>query len=368
MTLIAYTTPRHEDLQDGIFEIIQEDNDQFSRLFLNHNMAATNTKAEWVDKPLKGQRGRLNEALDSSETGIDISEASSKRIVVGATYIKIDDEIMGPVSAVSTNTLTVTRGALGTTAASHVTGADVHFFMLHEEGADNTRDDSQSGTKKHNFTWIGRRELKLSRTSQLVNSVGNDNAWASQTRTLMRELMQELRNVAVSGTRYADADESLRLMGGLSYYVSNAKDMGESAISTSMINSQIIELLENGVNASQLVMLTNSTQIARINDMKVARVTSGGMPHSDNTLRQNVDYYEFSDANVQIVRVPEIPRNEIYIVDKSRISICPLKGGSFKVEDIGKVGDSVQKLLVGEYTMKVGNGPEAHIRLKNLAI
>lgn len=368
MTLIAYNTQRHEDLRDGVSKIVQEQNDKFLSMFLKQDMAATDTTHKWVDKKLKGLRTRLNEELDNSETAIDVLDAANKRIVLNKTYIKIDDEIMGPISGVSTNTLTVTRGALGTSAATHTTGTDVYLFMLSEEGDDNSRDDSQTGTKITNVTWIGRRELKLSGTSQAVKSVGNDNAWSNQTEELMKELLQELRNVAVTGIKYSDGDESLRLMGGLAHYITNADDEGGNAVSVAMLNNKLIELLDNGINPGQLCILSNSNQIARINELKIARVTGGGMQNSDNTLRQNVDYFEFSDANVQIVRVPEIPRNELYIVDKSRIKIVPLQNRSFRVEDIGKVGDSVQKLLVGEYTMEVMNGADAHIRIKNLAV
>lgn len=368
MTLIAYDTPRHEDLRDVVAKIVQERNHNFLDLVLTQNMAATDTKHYWVDKQLKGQRAVLNEALDNSETGIDIVDAASKRIITNKTYIKIDDEIMGPVSAVNTNTLTVTRAALGTTAATHSSGADVFLFTLEEEGADNSRDDSQSGSKVYNITKIFRRELKLSGTSQAVKSVGNDNAWSNQVAELLPELMDELALMSIHGTRYADGDESLRSFGGLSYYVSNADDEGANAISTDMLDNKVNELLNNGASASDLCILAPGAQIKRINALKIARVVGGGMSDSSNTLRQNVDMYEFSDALVKVMRVPEVPKNEIYIVDKSKIKVVPLQNRSFKVEDIGKVGDSVQKLLVGEYTMEVMNGAQAHIRVKNLAV
>lgn len=368
MTLIAYDTARHEDLRDVVSKIVQEQKNTILDLFLVQNQAATDTTHKWVDKKLKGYKDKLGEDLDNSETAVDVTDAANKRIITNKTYLKVNDEIMGPISGVSTNTLTVTRGALGTSAATHTTGDEVFFFEVEEEGADNSRDESQVGSKIYNFTQIFRGELKLSGTSQAVKSAGNDNAWANQAQELLKEKLQRLRVAALQGKRYADGDESLRAMGGLFHYVTNVDDEGGNALSTDMIDDKILELLDNGADANNLVMLAPGRQIKRLNALKVARVTGGGMADTSNTIRNNVDMYEFSDAVVKVVRVPEIARNELYIVDKGKIKIVPLQNRSFRVEDIGKVGDSVQKLLVGEYTTEVMNGAEAHIRLKNLAV
>ena len=64
----------------------------------------------------------LAEALDTTETGVDVSDGSQ---VSAGQIIKVDDEEM-EVSSISTNTLTVVRGVNHTTAASHSNGADVY--------------------------------------------------------------------------------------------------------------------------------------------------------------------------------------------------------------------------------------------------
>lgn len=66
----------------------------------------------------------LNEALDASETGVDVSSGTA--FEVGQT-IRIDSEQMY-ISAISTNTLTVTRGVNGSTAATHDNGAAIQVY------------------------------------------------------------------------------------------------------------------------------------------------------------------------------------------------------------------------------------------------
>ena len=66
----------------------------------------------------------LNEALDATETGVDVSTRTD--VETGHT-ISIDSEQMY-VQSYSTNTLTVARGVNGTTAASHSTGAAISIY------------------------------------------------------------------------------------------------------------------------------------------------------------------------------------------------------------------------------------------------
>lgn len=65
----------------------------------------------------------LDGAIDSSQTSITVSNAATIGLYPGV-YLSIEDEWV-LITAVSGNDLTVTRGANGTTAASHSTGVSV---------------------------------------------------------------------------------------------------------------------------------------------------------------------------------------------------------------------------------------------------
>ena len=62
-----------------------------------------------------GSANLLNEALDDSETAVDVDDGT---VFAAGDFIKVDDEIMQIVS-ISTHTLTVIRGAMSTTVATH---------------------------------------------------------------------------------------------------------------------------------------------------------------------------------------------------------------------------------------------------------
>ena len=65
----------------------------------------------------------LAEALDSTETGVDVDYGAA---FIAGDFIIIGSEVM-EVSSVSSNTLTVIRGSRGTTAATHSDNAVINF-------------------------------------------------------------------------------------------------------------------------------------------------------------------------------------------------------------------------------------------------
>jgi len=79
------------------------------------------------------------EPLDASETALLVQSISSFTI---DTFIKIDDEIMylTAKSAEPTNTITVTRGVLGTTATTHVDDSEIFLHFQPTSSGDNLYD------------------------------------------------------------------------------------------------------------------------------------------------------------------------------------------------------------------------------------
>ena len=78
---------------------------------------------------------QLNEALDASETGIDVDDETG--ITDAGDVILVDNELMLVSPTTDDNTLTVTRGHSGTTAATH---ADNTLVRLVKGNADSAND------------------------------------------------------------------------------------------------------------------------------------------------------------------------------------------------------------------------------------
>lgn len=69
------------------------------------------------------------EAMDTTETGYDVTSGSLFAI---GNLIRFDNEL-GYVSAISTNSLTITRGENSSTAATHLTSINVYIWQMMEE-------------------------------------------------------------------------------------------------------------------------------------------------------------------------------------------------------------------------------------------
>ena len=70
-----------------------------------------------------GAANLLNEALDDSETGVDVDDGTVFQV---GDFIKVDSEIM-KILSISTHTLTVERDAMSTTAATHNNNTAIYW-------------------------------------------------------------------------------------------------------------------------------------------------------------------------------------------------------------------------------------------------
>ena len=109
-----------------------------------------------------GAKDALNEALDDSETDVDVDDGTKFQV---GEYILVDAEIM-KVTAISTNTLTVVRAQLGTTAATHLDNALV-YVLTDQLGIEpkyavvqvNQREAIEQYTKNPNKPGTGDRDI-----------------------------------------------------------------------------------------------------------------------------------------------------------------------------------------------------------------
>tara|TARA_R110002096_G_scaffold74671_2_gene176811 strand:- start:1115 stop:3481 length:2367 start_codon:yes stop_codon:yes gene_type:complete len=74
---------------------------------------------------------QLNEALDATETAVDVDDGS---VFAANDYILVDQELM-KVSSVSTNTLTVIRGVASTVSTTSVSAVGSHVNTTHLDNA-----------------------------------------------------------------------------------------------------------------------------------------------------------------------------------------------------------------------------------------
>lgn len=205
-----------------------------------------NTVFYWMEEDVPLPRGTSNEALDSSETGVDVVAGDAVKFAVGDA-IRIDDEIM-LVTAINTSTevLTVTRGALGSTAATHNTAAEIIGLGTVLAEGDIGSANFQGRDKYSNYTQIFSKKLTVSRTEQSIPKYGVPNELNKQMRNAMLHCNVGIEQAALYGIKYEDSATRVRSTGGLNSYITSNVDSSSDWITVSAIEALQQTAYDNG--------------------------------------------------------------------------------------------------------------------------
>jgi len=380
---ISYATDFGGKLEQvhKMLKAVADRDTKFLAMFLKLNEMVTNNKFEWVDKTLVGFKDSLSAALTSSSTTV-ITVASGtnapKRYIDGVTLILIEDEVLLVSSTITVVTnassYCVTRAQQSTTASSHPVNSEVIIVgNPRVEGFSAGRDDSQKGTRLFNYTQIFQREAKLTGTSQHVKSVGDEMKLAKQIDDLTKELMKELQFALIYGLRSANDSTNYtdRKMGGFRYWattVGTNTDKAGAAIDKNMIEGVIETYLTNGGDATKLCFAVSTRQQRLLNELKDAKIVGGGMSQKEHNLDSFVSRYDFgSHAQVDIVTLPDLRKDELYYFQKDTISVHPMEGRAWVNKPLPEDGDFVREMVLGEFTAVFRNARETLGRLYNLS-
>ena len=170
------------------------------------------------DHPDRWQR--LNEALDTSETGIDVDDGTPFRagdvILVART-----GELM-KVSSISSNTLTVTRGYAGTTGTAANDNDWVKILYSAE-----TENDTQASivttatTTVTNFTQIFKRTYGISGTRKAMKYRSDAHAISEERKLAMGLLKEDMEQAFLWGKKIENVASGVitRHTGGIDEFV-----------------------------------------------------------------------------------------------------------------------------------------------------
>lgn len=205
-----------------------------------------NTVFYWMEEDVPLPRGVLNEALDTSETDVTVVSGDAVKFAVGDA-IRIDDEIF-KVTAIDTSTevLTVTRGALGSTAANHTSGAEIIGLGTVLPEGDIGTANFQGRDKYSNYTQIFSKKLTVSRTEQSIPKYGVPNELNKQMRNAMLHCNVGIEQAALYGIKYEDSATRVRSTGGLNSYITSNVDSSSDWITVGAIEALQQTAYDNG--------------------------------------------------------------------------------------------------------------------------
>ncbi|MED2760454.1 DUF5309 family protein [Bacillus thuringiensis] len=315
---------------------------------LGFGQAVTNVEHVWFEDEMFAQEGIAAKEAAEGATAIEVENAEAFR---PNQVIRNGEELI-LVGKIEGETLTVVRGYAGTVAEKVEVGATLEvMFVEGVEGAD-ARDARYKPRKRvSNITQIFDETVELSGTAQAIAQHGVDNAYELEKQKKQLELALQLEKAVISGIRYERGNT--RMMRGVrSFIQTNVIKSNGAAISDEHLIEAFRAIFEkSGSTASgNYKIIVGATQKIAISAFDNAQIR---LDRLDNGRGQVVDHYISDFGAAEILINNNMPAGEILIIDANRLSIRPLTGRDFSHDYLGKKGDYMRGMLVGEYTLEL---------------
>lgn len=325
---------------------------------------ATNVKHEWLEDTLNPTTDVVSTAVASAtgQSGLNVAHSDVFRL---GDLIQIDSEVMMVNSVFETNTIGAARAYGSTAAAAHDAGAQVTIIgNAALEGEDTDEDRTTKQVRKHNYCQIMKVGVKISGTAQAVGWLTTGDKLADAKVMRLRELLRDLEKTVVLGrtdTATIGSDTSRRTMAGivcsLATNVTSSATLTESALGNLLEmcydqGSRDVDLIVAPPKQKRVISSWNNSRIHVTNDV--------------NAYRNVVEVYESDFGAQRVIMSRWLPEDTVLALDSNRIKVVPLRGRSFRYEELGKGGDYVRGQIVGEYTTELRN-ENAHGMMQGLS-
>lgn len=216
----------------------------FLRASKKNTRVAYNPKFEWMEDDLVPNGSALAAAVEStSATSITVTTGDGAMFRVG-DIIMVGAEAM-LVTAISTDTLTVTRGFGGSTAATASSADPV--YIISNAYAENSTSPAAVTTRpeeKYNYTQIFRTSVELSNTADKTKMYGGADRGYQRGKALL-EHKREIAKAFYAGFRTIDATYTKRTTGGLFSFLTQTQAF--AAAGTALTYANFDELVAQKV-------------------------------------------------------------------------------------------------------------------------
>lgn len=323
------------------------------------------TTASWVDYSCEGTETVITAAVGVPDTNIDVADPTVFPI---NSYMRIDEEVI-LVQSIAGKTLTVARGQLGTTAAAHTINVPAYFINDNiEEGADLLGASYKPGENFTNYTQIIREEISISGTAQALtvpSGEGLDPYSLEMTRK-MDKAVGKVEKAIVAGKKFA-----------------TGKNRGMDGIRTILDKGQVVDANNEKVSMEKLETLLKKAYLVG-GDLQNGYYAFYIPPKQQSNINKEIEKYIVKEQTsstlgavvkevytsygiVPLIMTPNLPDNEILLVNHENCEIRPVLNRDLFHEYMGKTGDNTKGLILGELTLEV-RGIHEQGKIVNLGV
>lgn len=334
--------------------------------------AVDQVKTEWGQSYHTPYQGTINEALDTTETGIDVQSGEGKLLFPWAVIEVIDWADPGKtrldystreemiVTSVSSDTATVLRGNGSGTGVAH---ADDSYWAIAGVAMPYNTDFELSpftrGDLLYNFPQ--RFYQKVSADVAARNTPSYENSGDQMLADLEEATLQVkfyLERAIVSGQRLeGDANGASAIpykLGGIDYFVTNhsgrVNNLGGRTLSAYDLEDVLRDMFKevDDGGAKTLLMGVDTAAIfdTLLNPIRQATVT-------DTSMNLVVDSVKFRWGTLEIMPTQHMPEGQILFVDFKDIKVHPYKGVAWSTKTLSTDGPYDEMAIFGDYTVTV---------------
>lgn len=307
---------------------------------------------EWLQDTHLPLTDALNEAASITSTIVTISVTDGS-LYENGYVIAIDSELLWVSSASSASqTLTVTRGVAGSTAATHASTAVVSMVgIARVEGAESTPVAFTDRWTGSNVTQIFHQEVKVTRTQAKLAQYGISDELAYQRDKAVPNLMRFVcQHILRSKGLDTGSSSAGRIMAGIQGFVTTNLVSGASLAQAAFENA-VMSAYNNGGGNSFMAFVapTMMQKIKNFYDSTgVASTTILRVGPDQKTVGMNIEKIitPFGDVALVLNRWAQSTIIPILAVEHAGL----LTYDPFTWQDLAITGDYQRQEVVGEFT------------------
>jgi uncharacterized protein DUF5309 len=337
---------------------------------------ATNTRHEFFDDYLRPRRIITSTAINSAAAATPIAiainglgEALTVGTILENTTISPERYQVSSIIA-GGSSIVMTRAYDGAAVGSLAVGGTliVRAPTAPEGDEHQGLHTARLGTRRANTVGYFKIEIGATETSRAVNLVGGD-SFEIQRAKLFQEvpalLEQEVLTGVLNGVNTLGTTTATRTMQGvrglLTAINSTVVDSSFTANPHLYIGDAMQNCFDAGASTNENWGIIAGTayfrDISNLNDTKVQ--DSNAREVFKRVIRQYAG--PFGDCTVFLSRA--LAPREAFILPSGRLRVPPLNGRNFTYMEMGKTGDNVKGMVVGEYTQETFH-PSAMARIR----
>ena len=335
---------------------------------------ALSTKHEYVEDFLR-PRYIINSTAVASNDAVTAFQTNGLGLALTVGTLLENEsaapEVMQITSIVGANSIVVTRNYDGVGVGSIAAGANIFVrWPAAEEGHEHSgAHTARLGSRKANTVGYFSVEIATSGTQLAINTYGGDSyeqARAKGFREVPGLLEAEVIRGALNAANSLGTATATRTMKGIRSEVSA---INSTVAATSFaanphlyIGNVWEQVYQAGASTTEtwgiIAGRTYFRDISNLNDTKVQD------SNRTELFKRVVREYAgpFGMATVFLSRA--LSAGELILIPRERIKVLPLNGRNFNYVEMGRSGDNVKGMVVGEYTVEVHH-PSAMARLRN---